>query len=148
MESEEPPRVFLDTNVLFSGLRTPGGKPHRILGAVTTGIIRAVVSTAVLGELVRNMRRKSPAQLADLDHFLRGTSLEVVGEPSSDDTEPWSRAGLGSDAAIVAAAVLSEVDYLCTGDRRILEKSALLERAGLRVATPGELLDALAERYD
>jgi predicted nucleic acid-binding protein len=144
MVSEEAPRVFLDTNVLFSGLRTPGGKPHRILEAATTGTIQAVLSEGVLGELVRNIRRKAPAQLPDLELFLTNTPLEIVHQPSLLETQPWSRAGLGFDAPIVAAAALAEVDYFCTGDRRLLDRAASIERCGLRVVTPGELLEALA----
>jgi predicted nucleic acid-binding protein len=143
MVSEDTPRVFLDTNVLFSGLRTPGGKPHRILEAATTGNIQAVVSGGVLVELLRNMRRKAPALLVNLELLLRGTPLEVVPEPSPQDTAPWSQAGLGTDAAIVAAALLAEVDHFCTGDRRLLEKASLMQRAGLCVVAPGELLEAL-----
>jgi predicted nucleic acid-binding protein len=143
MVSEGSPRVFLDTNVLFSGLRTPGGNPHRVLEAATAASVQAVVSTGVLVELVRNMRRKAPAQMADLERFITDTPLEVVPEPAAEHTEPLSQAGLGSDAPIVAAAVLAEVDYFCTGDRRLLGKVSLMERAGFRVVTPGELLEAL-----
>jgi predicted nucleic acid-binding protein len=144
MVSEETPRVFLDTNVLFSGLRTPGGKPHRMLEAATAGSMRAVVSGGVLVELLRNIRRKAPYLLAVLEILLTDTPLEVAPEPSPQQTESWLQAGLGSDAPIVAAAVLSEVDYFCTGDRRMLENASLLKRAGLRVVTPAELLEALA----
>ena len=143
MVSRPRPRVFLDTNVLFSGLHTPGGNPHRILEAATVGGIQAVVSTGVLVELVRNMKRKVPSRLADLERFLTSTPLEVVPEPPAHDTEPWLQVGLGTDAPIVAAAVLAEVDYLCTGDRRLLDNSSLVERAGLRVVAPGELMGAV-----
>ena len=143
MVSEGSPRVFLDTNVLFSGLRTPGGNPHRILEAATAEDIRAVVSEGVLVELIRNIRRKAPGQIADLERLLTGTHLEVVPEPSARDTEPWSRAGLGSDAPVVAAAVLAEVDYFCTGDQRLLDKASLVGKAGLPVVTSGELVERL-----
>ena len=143
MVSEGSPRVFLDTNVLFSGLRTPGGNPHRILEAAAAGNMQAVVSTGVLVELARNIWRKAPAQIAYLERLITDTPLEVVPEPAAEHTEPWSQAGLGSDAPIVAAAVLAEVDYFCTGDRRLLDKASVIERAGLRVVTPGELLEAL-----
>ena len=105
--------------------------------------MQAVVSGGVLVELLRNIRRKAPDLLAALGIFLTGTPLEIVPEPSPQDTEPWSQAGLGTDAPIVAAAVLSEVGYLCTGDRRLLDKASLMERAGLRMVTPGELLAKL-----
>lgn len=81
--------------------------------------------------------------MRDLEEVLTAATLEVVPEAPDDDIVRWRDAGLGTDAPIVAAAVLSEVDYFCTGDQRLLEKASLMERAGLRVVTPGELLDKL-----
>jgi len=98
----------------------------------------------VLGELARNLRRKEPHLMRDLEEVLTAATLEVVPEAPDDDIARWRDAGLGTDAPIVAAAVLSEVDYFCTGDRRLLDKAPLMEQAGLRVVTPGELLAKLA----
>jgi hypothetical protein len=81
--------------------------------------------------------------MRDLEQFLTATTLEVAPEAPDEEIARWRDAGLGTDAPIVAAAVLAEVDYFCTGDRRLLSKVSLIERAGLRVVTPGELLEAL-----
>ena len=89
------------------------------------------------------MRRKAPYLIRDLEQLLIAATLEVVPEALDDEIARWRDAGLGTDAAIVAAAVLAEVDYFCTGDRRLLEKAPIMERAGLRVVTPGELLAKL-----
>jgi putative PIN family toxin of toxin-antitoxin system len=143
MQASSTPRVFLDTNVLFSGLRAPGGNPRRIIQWATEGAVQAVVSQVVLVELARNLRRKAPHLMRDLEQFLTATTLEVAPEAPDEEIARWRDAGLGTDAPIVAAAVLAEVDYFCTGDRRLLSKASLIERAGLRVVTPGELLEAL-----
>lgn len=143
MQASSRPRVFLDTNVLFSGLRTPGGNPRRIIQWATEGAVQAVVSQVVLVELARNLRRKAPHLMRDLEQFLTATTLEVAPEAPDEEIARWRDAGLGTDAPIVAAAVLAEVDYFCTGDRRLLGKVSLMERAGFRVVTPGELLEAL-----
>ena len=97
----------------------------------------------VLGELARNLRRKAPYLIRDLEQLLIAATLEVVPEALDDEIARWRDAGLGTDAPIVAAAVLAEVDYFCTGDRRLLEKASLMQRAGLCVVAPGELLEAL-----
>lgn len=143
MQASSKPRVFLDTNVLFSGLRTPGGNPRRILQGATEGAVQVAVSQVVLVELARNLRRKAPHLMRDLEQLLTATTLEVAPEASDEEIARWRDAGLGTDAPIVAAAVLAEADYFCTGDRRLLSKASLIERAGLRVVTTGELLEAL-----
>jgi len=143
MQASSTPRVFLDTNVLFSGHRTPGGNPRRIIQRATEGTVQAVVSQVVLVELARNLRRKAPHLMRDLEQFLTATTLEVAPEAPDEEIARWRDAGLGTDAPIVAAAALAEVDYFCTGDRRLLDKASLMERAGLRVVTPGDLLEAL-----
>jgi predicted nucleic acid-binding protein len=138
------PRVFLDTNVLFSALRTPGGKPRRVLQCATEGIVQGTVSQVVLGELARNLRRKAPHLMRELEQLLTAATLEVVPEARDEEITRWRDAGLGTDAPIVAAAVLAEVDYFCTGDRRLLEKASLMQQAGLCVVAPGDLLEKLA----
>ncbi len=143
MRAGSRPRVFLDTNVLFSGLRTAGGNPRRILQWATGRVIQAVVSSVVLGELARNLRRKEPRVKRDLEQLLTSTALDVAPEAPDSEIIRWRDAGLGTDAPLVAAAVLAEVDYLCSGDRRLLDQASLVERAGLRVAPPAELVEAL-----
>src|SRR3972149_5898991 len=124
MRAGSRPRVFLDPSVLFPGLRTATGNPRRILRWATERMIQAVVSSVVLTELARNLRRKEPHLMRDLQQLLTSTMLEVVPEASDEEIARWRDAGLGTDAPIVAAAIAAEVDCLCTGDRRILERAS------------------------
>jgi predicted nucleic acid-binding protein len=141
---ETKPRVFLDTNVLFSGVHSESGIPKRLLDAAGLGQYQIVASRLVLNELVRNLRTKSPGSLVKLERVLREVKFEMVPHPPDEEITRWRDAGLGTDAPIVAAAVLAEVDYFCTGDRRLLEKASLMQQAGLCVVAPGELLEKLA----
>jgi predicted nucleic acid-binding protein len=136
-------RVFFDTNVLFSGVYSESGTPKQLLDAAGLGQFQAVVSRTVLEELVRNLRKKAPGALPRLEKVFRRVSFDIVSDPPREEVERWSSADFGSDSRVVAAAVLAEVDYFCTGDRRLLEKASLMERAGLRVVAPGDLLETL-----
>lgn len=51
------------------------------------------------------------------------------------------------DAPVVAAAVAANVDYLVTWDRKhLINPPEVAERSGLKVLTPGELMDSLRGR--
>ena len=134
-------RVFLDTNVLFSGLHSARGIPNRILEAASAGTMTCVVSLTVLQELARNIRRKAPGLAGEFSRFLANTRVEVLGDPSDDETQYWIDAELGSDAPLIAAALAAAVDYFCTGDKRLRARSA--EIRGLTIVSPAELLDHL-----
>ena len=137
-------RVFLDTNVIFSGLYSPHGAPSRLLEAANKETIEVVVSQDVLRELTRNIRDKAPHVLTRLNEFLVGTPLDVVPNPPDVEILRWRRAGLESDAAIAAAVAHSDVDYFCTGDKRLIARLRGESLAAL-IVTPAELDRLLAE---
>jgi hypothetical protein len=135
-------RVFLDTNVLFSGLYSPAGAPGALLELAATGRFLLCISPDVLTELVRNLRAKAPHLLPLLATFLESVRPLYV-EPSGEAVRDRHRAGCGTDAAIIAAALAAEADYFCTGDRRLLRRARRGRLGSLRVASPVELRDLL-----
>jgi len=60
------PRVFLDSNVLFSGLHSARGAPGIILDHFAKGAVIMVVSPLVLEEVVRTIKSKLPEALPSL----------------------------------------------------------------------------------
>jgi predicted nucleic acid-binding protein len=136
-------RVFLDSNVLFSSAYAGPGAPTRLIDWAAARRFTLVVSRTVLDEVLRNLRKKAPAAMPRADRVLGRADLEIVHEASEQEIRRWYDAGLGSDALIVAAAEAAEVDYFCTGDRRLLQraKGGKLER--LRVVSPAELVRLL-----
>lgn len=138
-------RVFLDTNVMFSGVYAESGAPKRLLDACALGQFQAVVSRVVLDELARNLRTKAPAALPALERVFKEVSFEMADDPPERATQRWFDAGLGSDAPIIAAAMHSGVDYFCTGDRRVLAQGRDGALRDLNVISPAGLVRLLQE---
>jgi hypothetical protein len=99
----------------------------------------------VLDELVRNLNRKAPHGLALLEGLLATTPFEVVTVPPDAAIIRWRDIGFGTDAPIIAATILNEVDYLCTGDRGILPRADLCAQSGLKLIRPADLLALLSQ---
>ncbi len=143
MASRPPLRVFLDTNVLFSGAYSSSGAPRRLLDGAARGQFQPVVSRTVLDELVRNLRNKAARALPVWEKIFREVSFEIAVEPPRREIDRWLGMGLGSDAPIIAAALHARVDYFCTGDRRVLGRGRRGDLGGLEIISPAALLRLL-----
>ncbi len=140
-----PPLVFLDSNVIFSGLHSPGGAPGTILELMLDGRIEVVVSSQILEEVVRTFSKKLPQALPALREFLLNSPMSVVSDPEPGDCRRWTGALSTGDASIMAAAVRAESDFLVTGDSHFLKNDSLL-KSGLSICSPAQLLDILERR--
>ena len=54
---ETPPRIVLDTNVLYAGLYSANGKSHQLLRAIADGRLRIALSTPLLFEYEDVLKR-------------------------------------------------------------------------------------------
>src|SRR3972149_3772796 len=139
MAAADRPRVFLDTNVLVSGLYSVTAPPGAILRLHADERITIVVSQLVVDELIRAINRKLPDALPLLRELLLNTPPEVVPDPTPEEIQTFARGVNRSDAPLLAAAVIAGVDYLVRGDAAILRQARRLE-TGVPLATPRELL--------
>ncbi len=119
-------RVVLDTNILFSALISPYGPPATIYRAWRLARFQLVTSRRQLEEIRRASRYPKfqailqPARVGVMvNNMQRATVLETLPD-TFEATDP-------DDAFLLAMAVVGEVDYLVTGDRR----SGLLQRGNL-----------------
>jgi predicted nucleic acid-binding protein len=144
MTSKTPLRVFLDTNVVFSGLVYTFGIPASILGRAMRYDFQAVLSQGVLDELLRNLTNKAPQSLGRLTEMTATGRFEIVTIVSEADTATWIDAGLREDAHVTAAAVTANCAVLCTGDRRLRERLIDVPLP-FRVVTPRQLIELLSE---
>ena len=142
------PRVFLDANVIFSGLRSSSGPPARIIDLLACGQIDAVISQQVLEESVRAFKEKLPKGLSALGALLEETPLEICRDPLPQDIDAWAKVIDPGDAAILAVAVAAQIDYLVTGDKHFYQNVAVSEKSGLRIVTPAEFLKELQTYAD
>lgn len=143
MRPKRRPRVFLDSNVIFSALYSSGGPPATIVERFIQGELRAVISPQVLEEVVRTVKRKLPEALPALGRLLLAVPPEITRDPAPEEVTRWAGVMGKDDAAILAAAVVTQPDYLVTGDKAFLANPSIAEGSGLRIVTPAQLLDYL-----
>ena len=141
--SKPKPRVFLDSNVIFSGLYSAQGVPGRILEYFIKGNIGVVVSPQVLEEVIRTIKAKLPEALPVLRRLLLNIPPEVRADPPLEEIERWAGKLATADAAILAAAVAAEPDFFVTGDNHFLENPDVAAETGLHIVTPAQFLKLL-----
>jgi predicted nucleic acid-binding protein len=133
-------RVFIDTNVIFSGLYSDHGAPAAVLEYHVRGDIRIIVSQLVLDEVILILRKKLPIGLLALQRLLVNSPPEVVRNPSLEQVERWTEVLSLGDSAILAAAVQAAPDHFVTGDNHFLKNPGLAKEAVLNIVTPAELV--------
>ena len=146
MASEDArPEVFVDSNVVFSGIYSPLGAAARILALHSLDRIRLVISRQVAEELVRNLRQKAPEAVPLLLGFFASKLPRLAQDPYEDEVDRLEGAGVNEkDAPIVAAAVGAGVQYFVTGDRRLRNEIDQIPRP-FRVVTPRQLIEELTD---
>jgi putative PIN family toxin of toxin-antitoxin system len=118
-------RVFLDTNVLLSGIAFPGSVPGRIMSAWRLGSIEVVLSDFIMEELRRVLPRLSHRHgltSVEIDDLLDILSIQAeILEPHAPD-EPLLRDtnDLPVLGTLLAAVQSGSIDYLITGDKDLL----------------------------
>lgn len=127
-------RVVLDTNVLLNALISPHGPPDAIYRAWRSARFEIVTSRTQLDEIRRASRYpkfKAILQPNRLGAMVNNLQRAIVLEQLPSDIE----ADDPFDAYLLAMAVVSEAEYLVTGDHR----AGLLRRGHIgrtRIVTP------------
>lgn len=134
--------LILDTNVLLGALTSPYGPPNTIYRAWRAARFELVTSTAQLDELRRVSRY--PKLKSILPAHRIGTMVNNMQRAIVlDALPPWPEdieVNDPNDAFLLAMALISQADYLVTGDRR----AGLLQRGNLgctRIVTPATFCD-------
>jgi putative PIN family toxin of toxin-antitoxin system len=146
MQKKPELRVFLDTNVIFSGLYSSAGPAGIIVERFINGEFTVVISQQVLEEVVRTIKEKLPVALPALRTLLESVALEIVNDPAYTELVRWKHLINSDDAAILAAAEAAQPDYLVTGDKHFLDNPAIIEKSGLCIVSPARFLDHLNDR--
>ncbi len=113
-------RVFLDANVLISGIVFRGNE-HELLKATLDPRHVFLVSEDILREVGTVLAEKFPGMAREGDRFLRLLPLQVVRRSAYErqDLDPSLRVDRG-DAHVVLAALAGDADLLATGDKGLL----------------------------
>jgi len=109
-------RVVLDTNVLVSGLLSPGGPPGSIISAVLDGAIIVLVDNRIMFEYEDVLRRSkfgfdSRDVRAFLDFFQHESEFVTAKPFSTTLADP-------ADLPFFEVATTAAADYLITGNTK------------------------------
>ncbi|MBI2843089.1 MAG: putative toxin-antitoxin system toxin component, PIN family [Armatimonadetes bacterium] len=116
----QPDRVFLDTNVLLSGLIFSGNEAT-LLQLALEGSIHLVLADVVLEEARAVLLDKFPSHSDILDRYLELIEYERV--PLPDDAtvaQAYLVCRDADDCVVAASAAISQPDVVLTGDKDLL----------------------------
>jgi len=138
MPSKPRLRVFLDSNVIFSGLHSAKGPAGMILDGFLQGKLTVVISQQVLEEVVRTLKEKLPEALPAFRRLLVSVPPEIVRDPTTEEIDKWAQLIHPDDASILAAAIAAQPDFLVTGDKHFRKRPGIAAKSGLRIVTPAQ----------
>ncbi len=136
-------RVVLDTNVIVSGLISPGGTPGQILQRLVDEAFLLVLSPPLVEELRRTLRRpgiRRFIRLSDAEVEGRIAQLETLADPVEGKIEVQSAVRDPDDVMFLVAAVEARADCIVTGDDDLL---TLGEHEGIVIVKPRAFLNLL-----
>lgn len=135
-------RVFLDSNVIISGLLSGKGAPRIILDLLCLHLpnLQGVTGAYNMMEIERNLARKLPTALPVFQEYLPRMNLEIVPLPKYEELEQWFGITADKDVPVIVSAVNGRADFLVTGDTG--DFGALMRRDDLpfKVLTPAEFV--------
>ena len=139
----EKVRIFLDSNVIISGLFSDRGAPRVILDLLS---LRLPVLSGVTGqfnivEIERNLKKKMPEVLPRYREYLPLLNLEIIPLPAAREIAELKGRVAEKDLPVLASAMRAKADFLVTGDRKDFAKARRMRKDPPRVVSPAELLE-------
>jgi predicted nucleic acid-binding protein len=138
-------RVFLDSNVILSGLLSDKGAPRILLDVLSLRLPFLIGSTGRynLIEIERNLKKKIPGLLFLYKAYLPKLNLKVIPLPRPGDVRGFSGQIAEKDIPVLISAMRSKADFLVTGDKRHFGKMKEPDKYPFRVVTPSEFIDSI-----
>ena len=136
-------KVFLDSNVIISGLFSDKGAPRVILDILCLGlpVLTGVTGEYNLIEIERNLTKKMPDALPVYRKYLPLLNLEVIPLPSSLEIKKLSGLTSDKDMPVLVSAISGNGDFLVTGDKKDFIR--LKGKCSFRILSPSEFLDVI-----
>ena len=138
-------RVFLDSNVILSGLLSERGAPRIILDLLSLRLPFLIGATGRynLTEIERNLKNKMPALLPLYKTYLPRLNLKAIPLPRPEDLRELSGQIAEKDMPVLISAMRSRADFLVTGDKQHFGKVKEFGKYPFHVLTPSEFVDSI-----
>ena len=136
-------RIFLDSNVVLSGLFSERGAPRIILDILSLKLpfIVGVTGQYNLLEIERNIARKLPAALPLYKVYYKRMNLEIIPVPSDEEMKRFAGAIARKDIPVLVSAVMGKADFLVTGDKKDFERLKIKSDFDFKIVGPSEFVE-------
>jgi predicted nucleic acid-binding protein len=137
-----PVKVFLDSNVILSGLLSDRGAPRLILDVLSLRlpVLQGATGKYNILEIERNLARKMPNLVPIYRKYLPLLDLEIVPLPSPETIEAMAGQSVDKDLPVLASAAACRADYLVTGDKKDFAKAKESGQYCFQIVSPTEFL--------
>jgi putative PIN family toxin of toxin-antitoxin system len=138
-------KVFLDSNVILSGLLSDKGSPRIILDILSLNlpVLSGATGKYNIIEIERNLKKKMPGIIPLYKKYFPLINLEIIPLPSTAMVNKVSKHISGKDAPVLASAIASKADFLVTGDKKDFNKPGLKVKYGLNILGPSEFVNEI-----
>jgi predicted nucleic acid-binding protein len=138
-------KVFLDSNVLLSGLFSDKGAPRIILDLLTLNlpILAGATGRYNLIEVERNLKKKMPEAMPLYQKYLPRLRFEIVEMPSRTTVISMAGAIAEKDVPVLASAIACGAEYLITGDKKDFARLRNVKRYNLKIVSPSEFIETV-----
>ncbi len=135
-------KVFLDSNVILSGLLSNKGSPRIILDILSLNLplLSGATGQYNIIEIERNLKKKMPGIIPLYKKYLPAIRLEIVPLPSRDTVKKLSKHIAGKDAPVLGSAISCKADYIVTGDKKDFNKPGLKGKYEFLILSPAEFV--------
>jgi len=140
--AERAVRVFLDSNIILSGLISDKGAPRIILDILCLNLPFIIGMTGKYNiiEIERNIIKKIPDAMPLYKKYFQKLDLEIVPLPSIDEVSKFSGHISDKDVPVIVSAIKGRADILVTGDKKDFEKLKITGRYPFKILNPTEFL--------
>jgi len=138
-------RVFLDSNVIISGLVSDRGAPRTILDLLVLKLPFLAGSTGRFNliEIERNLKKKMPEILSVFKGYFPRLNLKIIPSPRPEEVEEFSGRIANKDVPVLVSAIRSKADFLVTGDKQHFQKLKATGDYPFKIVTPSEFVDLI-----
>jgi len=139
-------KVFLDSNVIISGLISDKSAPRLILELLCHDLplMHAVTGQYNLEEIERTITRKLPAARPVLHDFMSRLKIEIIPLPAGEKLGKYRGVIADEDLPVLVSAIECGADYLVTGDKKHFGGLRGRKDIPLRICSPSEVVEILA----
>jgi predicted nucleic acid-binding protein len=140
--AKHPVKVFLDSNVILSGLLSDRGAPRLILDVLSLRLpaLQGATGEYNILEIERNLARKMPNLLPIYRKYLPLLDLEIVPLPAPETIVGMAGQSVDKDLPVLASAAACRADYLVTGDKKDFAKAKESGEYCFQIVSPAEFL--------